>query len=46
MATGRKWTGDELLVALNLYRKLSFGNFTRVIPSVLPNVAHFHGEWL
>lgn len=25
MATGKKWTRDELLVALNLYHKLTFG---------------------
>ena len=25
MATGRRWTRDELLVALNLYHKLTFG---------------------
>src|SRR5271165_4006506 len=25
MATGKRWTRDELLVALNLYHKLTFG---------------------
>lgn len=27
MASGRRWTRDELLVALNLYHKLRFGQF-------------------
>jgi putative restriction endonuclease len=27
MATGKRWTRDELLVTLNLYHKLSFGQF-------------------
>lgn len=28
MATGKRWTRDELLIALNLYHKLNFGQFT------------------
>lgn len=35
MATGRKWTRDELLVALNLYRKLSFGQLHARNPVII-----------
>src|ERR1041385_5140204 len=35
MPTGRKWTRDELLVALNLYRKLSFGQLHARNPVII-----------
>ena len=35
MATARKWTRDELLVALNLYRKLSFGQLHARNPVII-----------
>jgi putative restriction endonuclease len=35
MRSGRKWTRDELLVALNLYRKLSFGQLHARNPVIL-----------
>lgn len=34
MAAGRKWTRDELLVALNIYRKLPFGRLDARNPVV------------
>src|SRR6185503_5128855 len=35
MATARKWTREELLVALNLYRKLSFGQLHARNPVII-----------
>lgn len=35
MPTARKWTRDELLVALNLYRKLSFGQLHARNPVIM-----------
>ena len=35
MATGRRWTHDELLVALNLYHKLTFGQLHARQPAIV-----------
>lgn len=35
MATGKRWTRDELLVALNLYYKLPFGLFHERNPTII-----------
>ncbi len=35
MAAGRRWTRDELLVALNLYHKLTFGQLHARQPSIV-----------
>lgn len=35
MATGRRWTRDELLVAMNVYRKLTFGQLHARNPVVI-----------
>ena len=35
MATGRRWTRDELLVALNLYHKLNFGQLHARQPTII-----------
>jgi hypothetical protein len=35
MATGRRWTRDELLVALNLYHKLTFGQLYARQPAIV-----------
>ncbi|MDP1580190.1 MAG: HNH endonuclease [Candidatus Didemnitutus sp.] len=35
MATGKRWTRDELLIALNLYHKLTFGQFTARNPVII-----------
>jgi len=35
MAAGKKWTRDELLVALNLYHKLRFGQFDQRQPVII-----------
>ncbi|MBI5766360.1 MAG: HNH endonuclease [Verrucomicrobia bacterium] len=35
MAIGKKWTRDELLVALNLYHKLTFGQLHARQPAIL-----------
>lgn len=35
MATGKRWTRDELLIALNLYHKLTFGQFTSRNPVIV-----------
>lgn len=35
MAAGRRWTRDELLVALNLYHKLNFGQFHARQPAIM-----------
>jgi hypothetical protein len=35
MATGRRWTRDELLVALNLYHKLTFGQLHARQPAIV-----------
>jgi hypothetical protein len=35
MPSGKKWTRDELLVALNLYHKLTFGQFHSRQPTVV-----------
>jgi putative restriction endonuclease len=35
MATGKKWTRDELLVALNLYHKLTFGQLHARNPVIM-----------
>src|SRR5690349_19188397 len=34
MAAGRRWTRDELLIALNLYHKLTFGQLHARHPAV------------
>src|SRR5882672_8165978 len=34
-AISRKWTRDELLIALNLYHKLNFGQFTSRNPVIM-----------
>lgn len=35
MASGKKWTHDELLVALNLYHKLTFGQLHHRNPAIV-----------
>jgi len=35
MASGRRWTRDELLVALNLYHKLNFGQLHARQPAIM-----------
>lgn len=35
MAAGKRWTGDELLVALNLYHKLTFGQLHARHPAII-----------
>lgn len=35
MATGKKWTRDELLVTLNLYHKLTFGQLHSRNPAII-----------
>jgi len=35
MASGKRWTRDELLVALNLYHKLNFGQFHSKQPVII-----------
>ena len=35
MATGKRWTRDELLVALNLYHKLTFGQLHARQPAIV-----------
>src|SRR6476620_11201134 len=35
MAAGRRWTRDELLLALNLYRKLPFGQMHAKNPAII-----------
>ena len=35
MPTRRKWARDELLIALNLYRKLSFGQWHARYPAII-----------
>src|SRR5471032_1735331 len=35
MAAGRRWTRDELLVALNLYHKLTFGQLHARQPAIV-----------
>lgn len=35
MAAGKRWTGDELLVALNLYHKLTFGQLHARQPAII-----------
>ncbi|HQF40342.1 MAG TPA: HNH endonuclease [Opitutaceae bacterium] len=35
MASGKKWTRDELLVALNLYHKLTFGQLHHRNPAIV-----------
>jgi putative restriction endonuclease len=35
MAAGKRWTRDELLIALNLYHKLTFGQFDQRNPAVM-----------
>ncbi len=35
MAAGRRWTRDELFVALNLYHKLTFGQLHRRNPAII-----------
>lgn len=35
MASGKRWTEDELLVVLNLYHKLNFGQFHSRQPAVI-----------
>lgn len=35
MRSGKKWTRDELLVALNLYHKLNFGQFHHQQPAII-----------
>ncbi len=35
MASGKRWTREELLIALNLYHKLRFGQFDRKQPVII-----------
>ena len=35
MAAGKRWTGDELFVALNLYHKLTFGQLHARQPAII-----------
>ena len=35
MATGKRWTRDELLIVLNLYHKLRFGQFDQRQPVII-----------
>jgi hypothetical protein len=35
MATGKRWTREELLIALNLYHKLTFGQFHARNPTII-----------
>ncbi|HEX7862756.1 MAG TPA: HNH endonuclease [Verrucomicrobiae bacterium] len=42
MAAGRKWTRDELLVALNIYRKLKFGQLDARTPVIKDLAAKLH----
>ena len=35
MAAGKRWTRDELLVALNLYHKLTFGQLHARHPAIM-----------
>ena len=35
MVTSRRWTRDELLVALNLYHKLTFGQLHARHPAIV-----------
>lgn len=35
MAAGKRWTRDELLISLNLYHKLNFGQFHAKHPAIL-----------
>jgi putative restriction endonuclease len=35
MATGKRWTRDELMIALNLYHKLTFGQFHARNPVIM-----------
>jgi hypothetical protein len=35
MATGRRWTRDELIIALNLYHKLTFGQLHARQPAIV-----------
>ena len=35
MATGKRWTRDELLIALNVYHKLSFGQLHARNPVII-----------
>ena len=35
MATGKRWTRDELLIVLNLYHKLRFGQFDQRQPAII-----------
>jgi hypothetical protein len=35
MATGKRWTRDELLIALNLYHKLTFGQMHARQPAIM-----------
>jgi hypothetical protein len=35
MATGKRWTRDELMIALNLYHKLTFGQFHARNPAII-----------
>jgi len=41
MASGKKWTRDELLVALNLYHKLTFGQLHHRNPAIVALAAKF-----
>jgi hypothetical protein len=41
MASGKKWTHDELLVALNLYHKLTFGQLHHRNPAIVALAAKF-----
>ena len=35
MGTGKRWTREELIIALNLYHKLTFGQFTSRNPVIV-----------
>ncbi|CAN5697608.1 HNH endonuclease [soil metagenome] len=41
MAAGRRWTRDELLVELNLYHKLNFGQFHARHPAIIALAKQF-----
>ena len=43
MASGKRWTRDELLIALNLYHKLRFGQISSRLPAII-DLAHRLGR--
>ncbi len=44
MSSRRPWTRDELLVALNIYHKLTFGQFDQRNPVIVAVAAKFEGR--